>query len=117
MKQINNVRKAKVIGVVNGNTMDMEIDLGFGMKIIRRIDLARISPNEQFSDKGDKAAQWMQGYFVHEVPDVILQFSNRNPSDRLLAEVWDDLGQNVSDFILEKGWGELDETRRVDVIG
>jgi len=118
MKTINNVRAAKVIRVVNGNTLDMEIDLGLGVVVTRRVDLARINPLEQFSDKGDKAKLWMRNCFIGEVPHAIIQFS-RHPEepDRVIAEVWDDLDRNISDYLIQNNMGELDENLTVNVLG
>lgn len=118
MKHDNKVREGKVIKVVNGNTIDVELKLGFGITLKQRIDLARISPFDQFSEKGQQAEQWMKGYFLLEVPDVTLQFQ-RHPEDanRYIAEVWDDIGLNVSDNILQRKWGTLDERLQVNVLG
>jgi hypothetical protein len=103
----NNVRKAKVIRVVNNNTLDLEIKLGFGVVLNARVDLARIAPDNLKSE----AAAFMQIHFIKsQVPEVVIKF-DRHPNDasRYLVEVWDDMGGNLNDFLMLKDLATLDE--------
>lgn len=110
--------KAKVIRVVNGNTLDLDIFLGFGVTLRQRMDLARISPFDQFSEKGDAAKTYMVGHFLVEVPDVTIKY-DRHPADpnRYLVEIYDDMNNNINDMILGNDWGTLDESLSINVLG
>jgi hypothetical protein len=116
MKFDNYTRKGKVLRVVNGNTLDIEVDLGFNVKIVARVDLARLEAAEQFTEIGEKAKQDLNIQF-HHVPDVTLTF-DRHPNDRFrwIAEVWDDMGRNVSDLLLLNNSGKFDGTLVVQVL-
>ena len=118
MKHETYVRKAKVIRVVNGNTLDLEINLGFGIKLERRVDLARLVPHAPYStnDMGQKV--WLQSQF-HIVKDVTIQF-DEHPEDnqRIIAEVWNDLGINITDMMIDLLQdAELDPQLSLNVLG
>jgi hypothetical protein len=113
----NQVRKAKVIRIVNGNTLDLEVNLGFGITALKRVDLARVSHCDQFTEVGQKARVSM-GREFHFVKDVTVQF-DKHPEDssRFIGEVWMDDGRNVSDYLLTNGFASPDDERRVNVLG
>lgn len=118
MKHEDYVRKAKVVRVVDGDTLDIDIDLGFGIQRRERVRLARVDCDERFTEKGKEATAYLNNQF-HFVKDVTIQ-SGKNPRDkygRYIAEVWNDVGQNISDLLLKEKLAILYGELTVNVLG
>lgn len=96
--------KAVIINVVDGDTFDMNIDLGFNIHIHERIRLLNIdTPENRGTEKklGKAVTQYAKKHF--EGKEVILR-SSKNKTDsfgRWLAEVYiDDLNiKELYDFL------------------
>lgn len=92
--------KATIVNVVDGDTFDMDIDLGFNIHIRERVRLLNIdTPENRGVEKklGKAVTQYAQKYF--EGKEVSLQ-SSKNKTDsfgRWLAEVYVD-GLNVKEI-------------------
>jgi len=89
--------KAIVTYVVDGDTVDVEIDLGFKIKVVQRLRLARIDTPER-TQPGYAAAR----DFVREVTlnkTVTIKTEKVSKWGYYLADVVID-GHNVSDMLL-----------------
>ena len=53
----------KLIKVVDGDTVDVEIDLGFNISFRERVRLYGINAYELREEKGPEAKQFVQGWF------------------------------------------------------
>ena len=51
--------EATVLKIVDGDTVDVTIDLGFGIHTSQRIRLAGIDAPERFTNEGKAAKQWL----------------------------------------------------------
>ena len=104
------VFKAAVHNVVDGDTIDVLIDLGFGIYTQQRLRLARINTpemNSKVEEERVKAAQARQFLYdtIHD-KDVIVNTTSKDKYGRYIAEVL--LGdKNISDLILEKNLAKL----------
>lgn len=101
--------RAKVIRWVDGDTLLLEIDLGFYVKRTERIRLARINTSEIRSDIGfqrrkARHARAVGKKFCNEGETVTLKSQKiiQDMYARYIAEVTYQ-GINLSDYLLEKG--------------
>lgn len=53
--------KAHVLKIVDGDTVDIEIDLGFDIRTVQRVRLAGINAAEHNTAAGQEAIKWLQG--------------------------------------------------------
>lgn len=100
--------KAKLLRWVDGDTLLVEIDLGFYCKKEERIRLARINAPElkskiAFQRRKAKHATMVGKKFcpVNSIVKVQTQKSSRDMYARYLAEVYYG-NKNISDYLLEK---------------
>lgn len=87
------VRRAAVLQVVDGDTLDVDLDLGFGVSLHRRVRLLGVNCPECHGptrEAGLRAAAAARAWCEARHNDVLL----RTPGDRVdsfgrvLAEVW-----------------------------
>jgi micrococcal nuclease len=104
----NYIRKATVVNVVDGDTIDLDIDLGFYTTIRQRIRLLRINTPEIF---GEEKPQGLisKAYVTDKLlgKEVFFMTVKTDSFKRWLAEVWykDETGAqiNINDELVEKG--------------
>jgi len=53
------IRRAVIVRVVDGDTLDVEIDLGWSMKLRERLRLERVDTPEIRRAEESKAAEWV----------------------------------------------------------
>ena len=103
----NHIRKAKVINVVDGDTVDVLIDLGFYTTVKHRVRLLRINTPET---KGETK---VDGLIAKEFTtrallgkDVYLETYKTDSFKRWLGEIYYEEGneiRNISDELLKTG--------------
>ena len=105
--------KAKVIRWVDGDTVLLEIDLGFYVKRVERIRLARINTlelNDKSSyirRKAKHARAVVRKFCPHQsIVTIKSQKIIQDMYARYIAEVTYK-GTNLSDYLLEKGVAEV----------
>ncbi len=109
--QPNYIYKAAVVNVVDGDTVDADIDTGFHLTSRQRLRLARVNTAEMNSrDAGERMkAQMAKASVILYVwgKTVALQTTKTDGFGRYLAEVWyldaDGNQQNLSDTLLAEG--------------
>ena len=118
-------RVKKVTGVVDGDTIDVDIDLGFSVSFSQRVRLAGIdTPESRTSDKAEKTLGLeAKEYLKSKLKDakvVIIKTEKPDSSEkygRILGWLYVD-GDTVSvnDHMIEDGyaWGYLGETKVKD---
>lgn len=110
--------KAKVTRIVDGDTLDAEVDLGFHMKANLRFRLARIDTPERgqpgFTEATDRVKE-----ICPPGTEVVISTEKAGGFGRWLAEVlvvmpvadgagsWADQEKNLSDVLLSEGFAEL----------
>lgn len=107
--------KAKVIRVIDGDTIEVLIDLGFKSFLKDKLRLARIDAyetrlgqgrDELHKAKGLEAKQWLKMYFEKH-DNVYITTSKGGKYGRWIAEVYveeNDTLININDLIVEKGY-------------
>lgn len=92
---------AKVVKVVDGDTIDVEIDLGFDIWHKIRLRLAHIDAYEKSTDIGKEAAEFLkvllEGFFVEIYTEKTDKYG------RYLATVVLN-GVNLNDQLISKGY-------------
>lgn len=118
-------RVKKVTGVVDGDTIDVEIDLGFNVSFSQRVRLAGIdTPESRTSDKFEKTLGLeSKEYLKSKLKDaklVVIKTEKPDSSEkygRILGWLYVD-GDTVSvnDHMIEDGyaWGYLGDTKVKD---
>ena len=118
-------RVKKVLKVVDGDTIDVDIDLGFDISYTQRVRLAGIdTPESRTTDKVEKAL----GLEVKEklkkaidaAKDVVIKTEKPDSSEkygRILGWVFlDGATKSINEQLIEEGyaWGYMGETKIKD---
>jgi micrococcal nuclease len=115
----------KVTKIVDGDTIDVEIDLGFDIAFSSRVRLAGIdTPESRTTDKAEKALGLQaKAYLKHSIDNaktIVIKTEKMNSSEkygRILGWVYLD-GDTVSmnDHMINDGhaWGYMGETKVKD---
>jgi micrococcal nuclease len=118
-------RVKKITGVVDGDTIDVDIDLGFSVSFSQRVRLAGIdTPESRTTDKAEKAlgleAKEYLKSKVKDAKEIIIKTEKPDSSEkygRILGWLYID-GNTVSvnDQMIEDGhaWGYLGDTKVKD---
>lgn len=91
--------KAKVINVVDGDTVDCEVDLGFYMVARIRFRLARINTPEMRGEEkqaGQDAKQWLIDTLAKHGNEVIVSTKKTGKYGRWLGELFFEGEENVN---------------------
>lgn len=107
----NYIRKGKVVNVVDGDTVDVDIDMGFYSTMRQRFRLLRINCPEIFGTEkpeGLISKAFTQNALLDK--EVVFQTTKTDSFKRWLAEIWyvDEAGNqlNISDVLLNNGLAE-----------
>jgi micrococcal nuclease len=118
-------RIKKVTNVVDGDTIDVEIDLGFSVSYAQRLRLAGIdTPESRTTDKAEKALgleakEYLKGK-IKDAKDVIVKTEKPDSSEkygRILGWVYvDGSNKSINEQMIEDGhaWGYMGETKIKD---
>lgn len=118
-------RVKKITGVVDGDTIDVDIDLGFNVSFSQRVRLAGIdTPESRTTDKMEKAlgleAKEYLKSKIKDAKDIVIKTEKPDSSEkygRILGWLYID-GNTISinDQMIEDGyaWGYLGDTKVKD---
>jgi micrococcal nuclease len=108
--------KALITNVVDGDTVDAEVDVGFKIKMLLRLRLNRINTWELTSSNAEDKQRALLGksYVVNTVLNklVVIQTFKADAFGRYLAEVYYDSNgssTNLNDELLKNGLAKLYE--------
>jgi len=112
----------EVVKVIDGDTIDVIIDLGFDILFSSRVRLAGIdTPESRTTDKKEKALGLEAKKFLEEkiksAKNVVIKTEKLDSSEkygRILAWLYlDGAGNSVNHEMIEKGyaWGYLGDTK------
>lgn len=118
-------RVKKITGVVDGDTIDVEIDLGFNVSFSQRVRLAGIdTPESRTKDKFEKALGLESKEYLKsklkDANEVVIKTEKPDSSEkygRILGWLYlDGSTISVNDQMIEDGyaWGYLGETKVKD---
>jgi|TARA_Y100000310_G_scaffold28089_1_gene26737 micrococcal nuclease len=103
--------KAKLIRVVDGDTVDAEIDLGFDVWVKKRIRLADINAwesrtrDKEVKAKGLRAKEWLQGELLNHDNEFVVVSTEVGKYGRCLGHIFvgDDLDYSVNLRLIDEG--------------
>jgi len=110
--------KCKVVRVVDGDTIDVDIDLGLDVTLRKqRLRLADIDAPERYHEDGDRATTWLRHklFFREKLEDegvCYIQTYKKGSFGRYLATIWlteDDYDGNListtlNDMMVKEGY-------------
>lgn len=100
--------EAKVIRVVDGDTVDLDIDLGFHTRVIKRIRLSFINAPERHTDLGKRS----KDFLLKSIPEgskVIIktQLDSTDKYGRVLGEIFaPDQISSINKLMVDGGFAE-----------
>lgn len=103
--------RARVVNVVDGDTLDAVIDLGFLVSVRERFRLMRINAWEtkgEEKEKGLLAKAFLQSTIEKVKGEILLESMGKDKYGRWLAEIWfiePDTGdiKNINDLLVVSG--------------
>ena len=119
-------RVKKLINVVDGDTIDVDIDLGFDISLSKRVRMAGIdTPESRTSDKFEKAlgleAKEDLKKHIKDATSIVIKTELPDSSEkygRILGWVYVDGGtKSINETMIEDGyaWGYRGETKSKDL--
>ena len=111
-----------ILKVVDGDTVDASIDLGFYTTTIQRIRLAGVDTPETNSKDdlerkmGNEAKQFVTEW-VSKQKQMTIKTTKDDKYGRMLGEIFGDDGQTINQLLLEKGyaWAYDGNTKNKDL--
>lgn len=104
--------KAKVLRVIDGDTIEVEIDLGFNLYYNTKVRLAEVNTPERGQPDYDKAKEFVVN-FCKNCKDIVYLKTAKTGDDkygRYLAYVFDDMPtvmwdiEPLNDHLTRLGW-------------
>ena len=118
-------RVKKIIAVIDGDTIDVDIDLGFDISLMKRVRMAGIdTPESRTSDKFEKtlgleAKEYLKKH-IKDATSIVIKTELPDSSEkygRILGWVYVDGGtKSINETMIEDGyaWGYMGETKIKD---
>jgi micrococcal nuclease len=98
---------AVITNAVDGDTCDIEVDLGFSVKVKHRFRLARINTPERGQPGWQEATDFLKSYVG--VPLNRIEVTKLDKYGRYLAELYATPALSINQLILDKHLGVLYE--------
>jgi micrococcal nuclease len=118
-------RVKKLINVIDGDTIDVDIDLGFDISLLRRVRMAGIdTPESRTTDKAEKvlgleAKEYLKK-MMKDAKTIVIKTELPDSSEkygRILGWVYiDSATKSINEQMIEDGyaWGYMGETKVKD---
>jgi micrococcal nuclease len=118
-------RVKKLINVIDGDTIDVDIDLGFDISLLRRVRMAGIdTPESRTTDKAEKvlgleAKEYLKK-MMKDAKTIAIKTELPDSSEkygRILGWVYiDNASKSINEQMIEDGyaWGYMGETKVKD---
>lgn len=115
-------RVKKLINVIDGDTIDVDIDLGFDISLLRRVRMAGIdTPESRTTDKAEKvlgleAKEYLKK-MMKDAKKIVIKTELPDSSEkygRILGWVYvDSATKSINEKMIEDGyaWGYMGETK------
>jgi len=101
------IRNARILAVIDGDTIEVEIDLGFHMKMIERVRLLYVNAPEKKGATlaaGLKAKNFVSSWIGTDNPLCVIRTEKDDAFGRWLAEIWIvGIKQSLNDALIESG--------------
>lgn len=118
-------RVKKLINVIDGDTIDVDIDLGFDISLSRRVRMAGIdTPESRTTDKAEKVLGLESKEYLKKImkdaKTIVIKTQLPDSSEkygRILGWIYlDDATKSINEQMIEDGyaWGYMGETKVKD---
>lgn len=106
--------KCKVLRVIDGDTVEVDVDLGFSTwkKVTLRLDFID-APEIRTKDleekaKGIEATEFLANLLLDNNPDAVIYIQSNSVDDfgRSIAKIFTQEGDNVNSILLESGFAK-----------
>jgi micrococcal nuclease len=91
-----------IVHVVDGDTVDVELDLGFDVKIRQRVRILGINCAERFTDEGKLATELVKKWAGYKVV-VSTEKNTYDKYGRYVASISDETGFSLEKLLLSHG--------------
>ena len=100
--------EAKVVKVIDGDTVDLDIDLGFHIRITKRIRLSFINAPEMNTDLGKRSKDFLLKSIPQESNVIIkTQLDRTDKYGRVLGEIFaPDQISSINKLMIDGGFAE-----------
>jgi endonuclease YncB( thermonuclease family) len=96
--------KAYVERVVDGDTVDLTIDLGFHTYVVKRVRLSRINAPERFTEEGKLAKAFVENALAVGMEVIVqTQLDSKDKYGRVLGEIFIDKHFSLNEMMLING--------------
>ena len=96
--------KAYVERVVDGDTVDLTIDLGFHTYVVKRVRLSRINAPERFTEEGKLAKAFVENALAVGMEVIVqTQLDSKDKYGRVLGEIFIDKHFSLNEMMLMNG--------------
>lgn len=118
-------RVKKLIAVIDGDTIDVDIDLGFDISLMKRVRMAGIdTPESRTSDKFEKslgleAKEYLKKH-IKDAASIVIKTELPDSSEkygRILGWIYvDGQTKSINEIMIEDGyaWGYMGDTKVKD---
>ena len=94
--------KAKCLRVIDGDTAELEVDLGFGIRYVLRGRLYNVYAPELFSgkerDKGALAKKFLEETIINK-PLIVSTYKDQQTYNRWVIKISDEKGNNINEIV------------------
>ncbi|MFD3514897.1 thermonuclease family protein [Streptomyces sp. NPDC058657] len=98
-----NVYPARLVRVIDADTLDVEIDLGFSIHIRQRVRLQGLNAPERNTADGKAAIDWVLAWFTGR-DRFTVETHQQEKYGRWLATITDPDGMNLNAALLAEGY-------------
>jgi endonuclease YncB( thermonuclease family) len=92
-----------LLRVIDGDTLDVDLDLGFTIRSRQRLRLLGLNAPEKNTPEGKTAKAWVSDWLTEHGPDLVVETHAREKYGRWLATVTGQDGACLNTALLEAG--------------
>ncbi|MFF4543631.1 thermonuclease family protein [Streptomyces sp. NPDC001406] len=98
-----NTYPATLVHVVDGDTLDLDIDLGFTIRTRQRVRLVGLNTPEKNTDEGKAAKAWVTDWLAQHGPGLVVETHRREKYGRWLATITSPDGACLNTDLIDTG--------------
>lgn len=102
-----NVYPAALERLVDADTYDLDIDLGFGIRTRQRVRLLGLNTPEKNTPEGKAANVWAADWLTQHAPDLVVRTHRKEKYGRWLATITAADGACLNTALLDAGHAAL----------
>ncbi|CAM5236206.1 Endonuclease YncB(Thermonuclease family) OS=Streptomyces griseomycini OX=66895 GN=FHS37_006624 PE=4 SV=1 [Streptomyces griseomycini] len=98
-----NIYPATLQHLVDADTYDLNIDLGFGISTRQRVRLLGLNTPEKNAPEGKAAKAWAADWFTQHAPGLVVRTHHKEKYGRWLATITAADGASLNSALLDAG--------------